>query len=189
MATYNLTAEELLLIYLTFLARDEENHAEYFTRWFSNGGCDRLRDLFNSLKEKGLIHKNYNPETYNPNDIEFNKNFIKSWIKNSGQLGKELFEAYPSYLSANGKLLPLRGISKQFYSLDEFYFHYSVQIGHSIEKHKKVMEILEWAKVNHKITGGILDFVHSRQWENLKLLKQNGLEGIEESSLNVYESV
>lgn len=32
MATYNLTAEELLLIYLTFLARDEENHAEYFTR-------------------------------------------------------------------------------------------------------------------------------------------------------------
>lgn len=30
MATYNLTADELLLIYLTFLARDEEGHPEYF---------------------------------------------------------------------------------------------------------------------------------------------------------------
>lgn len=32
MSTYNLTSEELLLVYLTFLARDEENHAEYFTK-------------------------------------------------------------------------------------------------------------------------------------------------------------
>ena len=29
MATYQLTADELLLIYLTFLARDEEGHPEY----------------------------------------------------------------------------------------------------------------------------------------------------------------
>jgi hypothetical protein len=78
MATYSLTADELLLIYLIFLARDEENHPEYFTRWFSNGGKSRLRDLFNSLKDKGIIHKNYNPATYNPDDIEFNKTFIKS---------------------------------------------------------------------------------------------------------------
>jgi hypothetical protein len=32
MATYDMTAEELLLCYLTFLARDEEDHAEYFTK-------------------------------------------------------------------------------------------------------------------------------------------------------------
>jgi hypothetical protein len=32
MAKYNLSADELLLIYLTFLARDEENHSEYFTK-------------------------------------------------------------------------------------------------------------------------------------------------------------
>ena len=69
MASYNLTADELLLIYLTFLARDEENHGEYFSKWFSNGGSNQLRNLFNSLKDKGIIHKNYNPETYIPNDI------------------------------------------------------------------------------------------------------------------------
>jgi hypothetical protein len=78
-------------------------------------------------------------------------------------LGQELFDAYPSYIQISGKLAPLRGISRQFHSLDEFFFHYSVQIGHSIEKHQEVMEILNWAKQNHKITTGILDFVNSRK--------------------------
>ena len=32
--TYNLTADELLVVYLTFLARDEEGHPEYFSKWF-----------------------------------------------------------------------------------------------------------------------------------------------------------
>lgn len=76
--SYNLTASELLLVYLTFLARDEENHPEYFVKWFNNGGQSQLKDLFNSLKDKGIIHKNYNPKVYNPNDIEFNKTFLKS---------------------------------------------------------------------------------------------------------------
>jgi hypothetical protein len=67
-----------LLIYLTFLARDEEGHPEYFAKWFSNGGKQQLKPLFESLKSKGLIHKNYNPDSYIPNDIEFNKNFEKS---------------------------------------------------------------------------------------------------------------
>lgn len=92
-------------------------------------------------------------------------------------------------MQSNGKLLPLRGISKQFQSLDQFFFHYSTTIGHSIEKHKQVIDILEWAKQNHKITGGILDFVNSRQWDNLKYLKEHGMEGIEESTFNVYESI
>ena len=78
---------------------------------------------------------------------------------------------------------------KENHSLDEFFFHYSVQIGHSIEKHKEIMELLEWAKKNHKITGGILDFVNSRRWLDIKELKEKGMEGIEESTFNVYESI
>ena len=98
--------------------------------------------MFNSLKDKGIIHKNYNPETYIPNDIEFNKTFIKGWIKNSGELGQELFDEYPPFVQINGKTFSLRNISKQFHSLDEFFFHYSVQIGHNIDRHNKVMELL-----------------------------------------------
>ena len=65
------------MIYLTFLARDEEGHPEYFAKWFNNGGSKQLREIFESLKTKGIIHKDYNPSSYDPNAIEFNKNFIK----------------------------------------------------------------------------------------------------------------
>ena len=41
------------------------------------------------------------------------------------------------------KLYSLKNISKKFYSLDEFYFYYSAAIGHNLEKHKEVMEILK----------------------------------------------
>ena len=50
--------------------------------------------MFESLKEKSIIKKNYNPESYIPNEIEFNKNFLKKYYKQSGVLGKELFDSY-----------------------------------------------------------------------------------------------
>ena len=166
-----------MLIYLTFLAQDEQgNHTEYFVKWLSNGGQERLRPLFESLKEKGIIKKSYNPDSYIPNEIEFNKNFLKSWVKNTGELGQELFDAYPPFLTAaNGKMLPLRNIAKKFYSLEEFYFHYSVQIKHSIEQHKKVMELLEWGKENGHIKYSILEFCASQKWKELEYLRNNNI--------------
>ena len=81
---YNLTGEELLLVYLTFIAQTENGNPEenriYFKRWYDGGGKERLRDLFNSLKEKGVIKKNYNPSVYDPDEIEFNQNFIKQYF-------------------------------------------------------------------------------------------------------------
>ena len=156
MIAYNLTADELLLVYLTFLAQEEEGHPEFFAKWFSNGGQSRLKSLFESLKEKGIIHKDYNPKSYNPDDIEFNKNFLKGWIKGSGKLGKELFEEYPAFIPINGKLASLRNISKKFMSLDDFFFHYSSTIKHNPETHKEIMEILKWAKEHNHINFGIL---------------------------------
>jgi len=187
--TYDLTADELLLIYLTFMARDEENHPEYFAKWFSNGGSNKLRVLFESLKNKGLIRKDYNPETYDPNDIQFNKFFLKSWLKNSGEMGQELFDSYPSWGQINNKTIPLKNIAKKFNTLDEFFFAYSSAIKHNPETHKEVLEILEWAKENGKITSGILDFVISQQWLALKQLRDNPQEGVVESTYNVYESI
>ena len=91
---------------MTLLARDEENHSEYLAKWFANGGKDRLRELFNSLKEKGIILKSYNAESYVPNDIQFNKNFIKNWYKQSGEMGQELFDSYPGFVEVKGEILP-----------------------------------------------------------------------------------
>ena len=192
MINYGLTESELMLIYLTFLAQDEQgNHTEYFVKWLSNGGQERLRPLFESLKEKGIIKKSYNPDSYIPNEIEFNKIFLKSWVKNTGELGQELFDAYPPFLTAtNGKMLPLRNIAKKFYSLEEFYFHYSVQIKHSIEQHKKVMELLEWGKENGHIKYGILEFVASKKWTELEYLRNNPtLNNEVADTFDVYESI
>lgn len=173
MSSYNLTSEELLLVYLTLLARDEESHPEYFVQWFEHGGKNRLRDLFNSLKEKGVILKSYNPESYIPNEIEFNSRFLKFWTKYSGELGRELFEAYPPFININGRYVPLRDISKKFNSVDDFAFYYATKIGHNIDTHKEVMEILEWAKSNDLLNFGILNFVVSEQWKALKELRDN----------------
>lgn len=174
--TYDLTADELLVVYLTFLARDEEGHPEYFAKWFNNGGAKQLREIFESLKKKGLIKKDYSPTEYNPNEIDFNKNFLKSWLKNSGEMGQELFEAYPPFLSSNGKLLPLRNIAKKFNTLDEFFFAYSSAIKHNPEKHKEVMELLEWGKEHNQINYGITEFIVSQKWSELKYIRDNGLE-------------
>lgn len=187
MISYNLTADELLLVYMTFMAQSEEGHPEYLAKWINNGG--QLREIFESLKKKGIIHKDYNPDTYNPDDIEFNKNFIKGWIKGSGKLGKELFDAYPPYLNINGKSYPLRNISKKFDSLDEFFFSYSSRIGHNPEKHKEIMEILDWAKSHGKINFGLLEFVVSEKWNDLQYLKDHPQEGEVESTFNVYETI
>lgn len=174
MVTYHLTGEELLLVYLTFLARDEEGgHSEYFSKWFNGGGKDRLRDLFTSLQEKGIILKSYNPSSYIPNEIEFNKNFLKGWVKGSGEMGQELFQNYPSFGIINGKYIPLRDISKRFASLDDFFFFYAKEIGHDPEKHKKIMDILNWGKANNLVSFSILNFVLSHQWEALDELRNN----------------
>ena len=186
---YNLTADELLLVYLTFLAQEEEGHPEYFAKWFCNGGKSKLKNLFDSLKEKGIVHKDYNPQTYSPDDIEFNKNFLKSWLKNSGEMGMELFQAYPPFLVSQGKNYPLKNIAKKFNSLDEFFFHYGSQIKHNPEKHKEIMEILDWAKTNNKINTGILEFVCSHGWDSLQYLRDHPQEGQVESTFNVYESL
>ena len=189
MIAYNLTADELLLVYLTFLAQEEEGHQEYFAKWFCNGGKDKLKELFESLKEKGIIHKDYNPQTYSPDDIEFNKNFLKGWLKGSGEMGMELFQAYPPYLLINGKNVSLKNIAKKFSSLDEFFFHYGSQIKHNPDKHKEVMEVLDWAKEHNKINFGILEFVCSHKWEDLKYLRDHPQEGQVESTFDVYETL
>lgn len=187
--SYNLTADELLLIYLTFLARDEEGHPEYFAKWFNNGGSKQLRDIFESLKTKGVIRKDYNPKTYDPNAIEFNKNFLKSWLKNSGEMGQELFDEYPPFLASSGKLLPLKNIAKKYNTLDEFFFAYSSVIKHNPEKHREVMDLLRWGKENGKINYGICEFVISAKWDELAYLKEHPQEGEIESTFNVYESI
>ena len=190
MSEFNLTADEVLLIWLTLYAQDEEKHPEFFERWWNDcRGKEKLRDLFESLKEKSVIKKNYNPSTYVPNDIEFNKHFLKKYYKISGELGKELFDNYEPFIQINGKMASLRNISKRFYSLEEFYFAYSSAIGHDPEKHKEVMEILQWARDNRLVKVGILEFIASHKWNEFKQMRDQGFTPDTVSSFDLYSSM
>lgn len=171
---YNLSADELLLIYLTFISQSENGNGKiYFEHWYNGTGKNKLLQLFNSLKEKGIIKKNYNPEEYDPDEIEFNKTFIKQYFKYTGELGKELYDNYPSFITINNKVYSLKNISKKFISLDEFYFYYSSTIGHNIDKHNEIMDLLKWGKENDLIRIGILEFVVSNKWNELLELKND----------------
>lgn len=192
MAKYKLTADELLLVYLTFIAQtengDPKSNNHYFRKWYEGGGKERLRELFNSLKEKGVIKKNYNPSTYDPDEIEFNGNFIKQYFKLSGELGIELEDAYPTYLYLNGKTVSLKNIAKRFLNKSEFYFWYSSTIGHSIEKHREILEILEWAKSKDLVQVSMVEFVSSQKWKEFKELRDKGISG-KVSTEQVYDTV
>lgn len=191
MTKYRLTAEELLLIYLTFIAQTEngnpEEHRGYFRKWYEGGGKERLRSLFDSLRLKGIIKKNYNPDSYDPDEIEFNQNFIKQYFKLTGELGQELLDAYPSTLYINGKNVSLKNISKKFRDLPEFYFWYSSTIGHSISKHREIIDILEWAKINDLVHIPIVEFVASCKWNEFKEMKTKGVQG-QVSTYDTYET-
>lgn len=178
MSEYKLTADELLLFYLTYISQDENgssNHTEYFHQWYNGGGNLRLRNLFNSLQEKGIILKNYNPKEFIPTEIELNKNFIKRYWKYTGELGQELLQHYPKSVVIDGHVAYLTNVSKRFLDIEDFYFWYASKIGHSRERHKQIIDILDWSKSQNLINFGILEFVGSQKWTTLEELKKQGV--------------
>ena len=189
MSEYKLTADELLLVYLTFIAQSENGgNTNYFLRWYDSCGKYNLKNLFESLKEKGVILKNYNPSAYIPEEIEFNSNFLKKYFKLTGQLGQELYNAYPSYMYINGKIVSLKNISKIFRDLNELYFKYASIIKHSVDKHKEILDILEWAKSQDLVTISLPEFIISCKWNEYKELRDKGVQGKADIS-EIYELV
>ena len=104
MIHYNLTPDELFLMKLIWYAQD--GHNEYLSEYFSENQLTlELRDVLVSLQKKGVINKTYEvPQKgniLNPQDVDFNKNVVNSFLKHSQTLGMELFEAYPAYTIIN----------------------------------------------------------------------------------------
>lgn len=78
MSDFNITSDEFLLIYLTLLARHEEkSHCKYINQWYKQVGEEKFKNIFNQLKDRGFINKDSEISPFDPNIIEFNKNFLK----------------------------------------------------------------------------------------------------------------
>lgn len=183
MEQYRLTAEELLMIELLFLAQPEEGHKDSLIRYLGMPITKtRLRDVLLSLQVKGVITKKYKipaeGQTFDPESVIFNENFIKNYRKYSGDLGEEFWEAYPDIVIINGREYSLKNWSKKFNTLEDMFFRYGKNIGWKLENHKRVIELVNWAKQNkcNLINVNIADFIMSKAWEGIEKFKDGTYE-------------
>lgn len=179
MNSYNLTSENFDLIQMLFMAQEEEGHGEYLGQWFKIHGVDKFRSNLKELQEKGIILKSYKiPEKgqqFDPDNVEFNKTFMKAYYKHSGDMGGELFSIYPSFVNINGKACSLKNISKYYSSLDDFFFAYGKAIKFDPIKHEEILELVKSASKLGLLHYGILEFVTSQKWLTLAEEIENGI--------------
>lgn len=170
---YQLTCEELMLIKLLFYSK--EHHTDPINQFMTECKHTDIVTIIQSLMEKGvLIKANVSEGTLQISDLVFNKVFLKGYMKFSYDLGMELFMAYPNILRINGVNYSAKNIAKKFNSLEEFSFFYAKSIGFNEEKHKHVMEMLEFAKENDLLHFGICEFVISQKWFEYEEIQKNG---------------
>jgi hypothetical protein len=114
-----LTPTELFILRLLFLAIDGDS--SLLVNYLSNISDGKIifRKVLESLKDKKVILSSFKipqeGESLNFQNIPFNKNFLKMYIRESNELGKELFDAYPPFININGKLCSIKILPKQIF--------------------------------------------------------------------------
>lgn len=174
-----LTPTELFILRLLFLAIDEE--PKYLLNYLSNvkDGKQLFRQVLESLKEKKVILSTFKVpaegETLNYKNIPFNKNFSKMYIRESNEMGKELFDAYPPFLNINGKLCSIKNFTKaNLFSFEEFCLFYAKAIKNASVTHERVMDALLFAKEKNLINYSIIEFIASHKWEEIEFIRESG---------------
>lgn len=174
MERFNLTAEEHLLVELIFISiegQDIDPVVSYYNLPIEKTG---LRQVLLSLQEKGVILKSCKiPEGKALKDFDFvafNENFLKVYRKSSGELGEELFRAYPNEAIIQGQVVPLRNYAKRYKDETDFYFNYGKSIGWSLVKHQHILDLIQWSKDNDHfgLNMNIGDWVASKMWISIE---------------------
>ena len=183
MQKYNLSPDDLFIIRVLLLASEQDNSYLYQYCTLPEEVRGDLREHLVHLQNKGIILKSYKipskGASFNPTEIEFNKNFIKGFFKGSFEMGRELFEAYPMFGNINGSVVPLRGVSKKFNSLEDCYRVYGKYINWNPETHSEILELIAWAKENtNVIQFSLASFVIDRRWDELKALRDGNLSNV-----------
>lgn len=174
-----LTPSELFILRLLFLAIDGD--AKPLINYLSNvtNGKQLFRAVLESFKQKKVINSTFEipkeGQSLNFKNIPINKNFIKMYIRESNEIGKEFFDAYPPFITINGKMCSIKNFTKgNLFSLEDFCLYYSKAIKNSGITHEKVMELLEYAKENNIISYSILEFIASSKWKEIEYIRDSG---------------
>ena len=180
---YHLNPNDLFIIRILMLAQEEDDSYLYRYLLLPEDVRGDFRTSLIRLQNKGILNKSYHippkGERFEPMDVEFNKTFVKGFLKASFEMGKELFETYPMFGNINGCTVPLRGISKKFDSLEDFYRAYGKAIKWNPETHSKIIDTLQWAKDNTQfIQFSLASFVVDHRWEELEALRNGEIANI-----------
>lgn len=184
-----LTPTELFILRLLFLAIDGDQ--QYLINYLSNlsNGKELFRAVLVSLVEKKVINSTFKipqeGESLNFKNIPFNKNFLKMYIKEANEIGKEFFDAYPPFININGKLCSIKNFTKAgLYSFDDFCLFYAKQIKSSAVTHERVMDALLFGVENNLINYTIIEFLASKKWEEIEYIRNSGnVNGYQNSEL------
>lgn len=176
---YCINPNELLLLEIILIAQ-EDDEPEIVREYFSSRVRARgfTTELLVGLRDAGVINKTYKiPEkgsTFNPLDVSLNKTKVKDFYKCSFDLGRELWETYPLFGIVNNTQVGLRGVSKKFDTIEDFYRFYGRTIRWKPEVHNQIIELVKWAKEHNILCTTIANFVIDHKWEELKALKEEG---------------
>ena len=181
---YSINPSELLLLEIILLAQEGEQ-PEIVNTYFTSRMCARgnTRELLSGLQEAGVITKAYKiPEkggTFNPLDVPINKNLVKDFFKCSFDIGKELWDTYPLFGIINGEPTGIRSVSKKFGTPEDFFRFYGKTINWKPEKHKYIIELVEWAKEKNLLVTTLANFVIDHKWEELEALRNGEIANID----------
>ena len=145
-------------------------------------GKVELRKLLLELQNKGIILKSCKlpdpngEEGMRPNDIKFNKNFLKKYIRHSGEMFWELYWSYPEVADINGKLMSLRNTfgNGGWGNLDEAASFYGQRIQYNAATHKMIIDLVNKAKEQGILNMGLVKFLRGEEWRNIEQLISNG---------------
>lgn len=175
---YKIDANQLLLLEIILLAQEDED-PEIVQLYFQSKVKGNLSEQLTKLQEVGVINKSYKlpkkGERLDLYDIPINRNLVKDFYKCSFELGKELFEEYPQFGFINGQAVGIRGVSKKFDSLEDFYRFYGKTIRWKQETHNHIIELVKWANENNILCISLCNFVIDHKWEELEALKNGDL--------------
>lgn len=171
---YKITPTELFLTKILLLAKEEGDY-EPLKRYASIGN---IRETLESLRNKEIVLKSYkipkSGEKFIPENVEFNKNFLKQFFRASFEMGKELFDIYPQTTIVNGSVYNLRRVSKKFDSLEDAFLKYAKYINNSPEKHNRVIELVKWGIENGYNFTTLDDFICDNAWLAIEAIKDGG---------------
>lgn len=168
---YKITPTELFVVQIILLAK-EEGEYEWVQRFAQ---IQKLRPILESLREKEIILKSWKlPKKGTVLEIEeipFNKNFIKQFYKASFELGEELFETYPQFITFGGTRYNARRVSKKFNDLEDAFAKYAKAIKNDPIIHKNIIELIKWGIENNYNFTTLDDFICDRGWKALQAFK------------------